>query len=274
MDSVFIPPGIRGKVLVADNGSSDDSLEILKKIPDVDLLSLDRNYGFALGYNLAVSYAKKKYRPGYLLLLNNDAQLDQKTLEILNLHRDQAEILAPKIYYGDKKTLWACGGEVRLWQGWARNIGQGEADQGQYDQPGAIDFASGCALWLDARVLEKEALFAPEFISYFEDVDFCFRTRKAGFRIRFVPEAVVYHEVGQTAGDEFGLQQSRIRWRNRLLMVLRNGRRIEKAVFCFLVLPALILRDSFRYLRLKKYRELEQAFKGLIYLPSELRLRR
>ncbi|MGC1404376.1 MAG: hypothetical protein WA974_15770 [Thermodesulfobacteriota bacterium] len=59
---------------------------------------------------------KKDIRPANLLLLNNDAQLGEKTLEILYARREQAEILVPKIYYGDRKTLWACGGALRLWQ--------------------------------------------------------------------------------------------------------------------------------------------------------------
>jgi GT2 family glycosyltransferase len=271
VESVRIPSSLEGQIIVADNGSSDDSLEVFKGIVGIDVLPLDCNYGFAQGYNLAVDYARKKYRPRYLLLLNNDAQLEEKALENLYSQRERGDILSPKIYYGDRKTLWACGGKLRLRQGRAKNIGQGEADQGQYDRQEEVDFASGCALWLDSRVLDKVPLFAPEFVSYFEDVDFCYRAAKAGFRIRFVPEAVVYHEVSRTGGNEFGLHQSRIRWRNRLLMVLRNGQPADKFFFSFLVLPGLIGRDSFRYLRLKKYRELQEAFKGLIQLPSELK---
>ena len=271
IESVKIPSNFQGQIIVADNGSTDDSLEVFKKVPGIDVIPLDRNYGFARGYNMAVAYTQKKYQPDYLLLLNNDAQLHQNALEILYSQREQAEVLSPKIYYGDKETLWACGGRVRIRKGWAKNIGQGESDHGQCDHPEEIDFASGCALWLDSRVLVGEALFAPEFVSYFEDVDFCYRIKKAGYKVRFIPEAVVYHEVGRTGGDEFGLQQSRIRWRNRLLMVLRNGKMAEKLYFALLILPSLIVRDSFRYLRRKKIAELKEAFKGLLCLPSELK---
>ncbi len=267
IDSVKIPFSFDGQIIVADNGSSEDSIEKLKRIPGIELLLLKHNYGFAQGYNLAVAYAQEKYQVRYLLLLNNDAQLEEKALENLYSQREHADILSPKIYYGDKKTLWACGGKLRLWQGWAKNIGQGEADRGQHDRQERIDFASGCALWLDSKVLNKVRLFAPEFVSYFEDVDFCYRAQKAGFRILYVPGALVYHEVSQSGGDEYGLLQSRTRWRNRLLMVFRNGRSSEKFLFFFLVLPWVIARDSFRYLRMKKYKELREAFLGLIQYP-------
>ena len=264
VDSVKIPHSLNGQIIVADNGSSGDCLERLKGIPGIDLLPLRHNYGFAQGYNLAVAYAQETYQPRYLLLLNNDAQVEEKALEILYSQRERSDILSPKIYYSDKKILWACGGKLRLWQGWAKNIGQGEADRGQHDRQERIDFASGCALWLDSKVLNKVQLFAPEFVSYFEDVDFCYRAQKVGFWILYVPGAKVYHEVSQTGGDEYGLQQSRTRWRNRLLMVFRNGRPSEKFLFFFLVLPWVIVRDSFRYLRMKKYEELREAFLGLI----------
>jgi GT2 family glycosyltransferase len=268
VDSVKIPSFLDGQIIVADNGSSGDCLEMLKGIPGIALLPLKQNYGFAQGYNLAVAYAQERCLPRYIFLLNNDAQLEEKALENLYSQRERADILSPKIYYGDKKTLWACGGKLRLWQGWTKNIGQGEADQGQHDRQERIDFASGCALWLDSKVLNKVRLFAPEFVSYFEDVDFCCRAQKASFRILYVPGAKVYHEVSQTGGDEYGLQQSRIRWRNRLLMVFRNGRLPEKFLFLFLILPGVIGRDSFRYLRMKKYKELREAFLGLIRMAG------
>ncbi|MGC1401703.1 MAG: glycosyltransferase, partial [Thermodesulfobacteriota bacterium] len=96
VDAVKIPSSLDGQIIVADNGSSDDSVEMLKGVPGIDLLSLKQNYGFAQGYNLAVSYAQERYQARYLLLLNNDAQLEEKAIENLYSQRERADILSPK----------------------------------------------------------------------------------------------------------------------------------------------------------------------------------
>ncbi|MDQ7799271.1 MAG: glycosyltransferase, partial [Candidatus Edwardsbacteria bacterium] len=113
--SIIWQNNIVTKVIIADNGSTDCSYDQLKLLPKIDLLKFNCNYGFAGGNNRAVKYAMSRYNPEYVLLLNNDAELEGNALNILFDNCEKADILSPKIYYGDRKTLWSCGGKIDLW---------------------------------------------------------------------------------------------------------------------------------------------------------------
>lgn len=262
--SIIWQNDIDAKVIIADNGSTDSSVEIFLRESVFDVLKLDKNYGYAQGYNKAVQYAIDRYNPEYLFLLNNDATVFPNTLNELYANRGTADIISPEIYYPNGKTLWACGGNVNAWRALAKNRGQGEIDAGQYKNISNVDFASGCALWIKIAVVEKIGLFNPEYQFYYEDVDFCFRARKTGFIIKYLPTAKLLHWTSQTCGDEYGPFQSRYRWRNRFIFAKNNINKIQFLFFVLIALPLIIIRDSFRYINKGKVKELGNAYSGLL----------
>lgn len=251
------------KIIVADNGSADNSIDLLKKLPDIDLLSLDKNYGFAVGNNIAVRYAIDKYKPKYLFLLNNDILAKKETVDKLYENRGKADILCPKIYSEDGKTIWACGGDIVLWKAFAKNRGQGELDIGQYQSITDIDFASGCAIWIKSNVVNEIGLFDPRYQFYYEDVDFCIRSQKKGFSLKYIPNSEIIHLVGKTAGNEYSLSQSYFRWRNRLIFANKNMAVMPRFIFIVFLLPFILVRDTYRYLKKGLGKELFAAYKGL-----------
>ncbi|MBI5806387.1 glycosyltransferase family 2 protein [candidate division TA06 bacterium] len=263
IESIKYDPNIIVKIIVADNGSNDDSIEKLKRLSNIDLMPLDKNYGYAIGNNIATRYAIKNYNPNYILLLNNDAILSPNTLNLFMKFSETAAILAPKIYYYNSDIIWACGGYVKNKQAMAMNIGQDECDRNQFNIIRDVDFASGCAMWIDTKVIKGIGLLGEKYISYYEDVDYCLRARRSGYSIKYVPDIVVYHHTGATSGGEYNSYQSYFRWRNRLLLNQSNGTQIHKIVF-MIILPIIIIRDSFKYVSRGKHRELIEAYKGLL----------
>ena len=251
------------KVVVADNNSADNSVRVLSTQQGIDVLPLDRNYGYAQGYNIAVDYVLEKYDPQYLFLLNNDTLSKAYTLDKLYEKRDEADILCPKIYAEDGKTIWACGGNVSLWRAFAKNRGQGELDIGQYQSISDIEFASGCAIWIKSNVVNEIGLFDPKYQFYYEDADFCIRAKKKGFSLKYIPNSEIIHLASKTAGNEYSVSQSYFRWRNRIIFANKNLAVMPRLIFIVILLPFIIVRDTYRYLKNGLGKELFAAYKGI-----------
>lgn len=200
--TIAFPKHIRGKILIVDNGSVDNSVAILSKLKNCDLLVLEKNYGFAKGNNIAYEYIREKYNPEYILLLNNDVEVDGNFISELFKHKNIAEILTPKIFYYNSKTIWSCGGIINKMKMRAENIGEGrkENDLNKINV-GECDFATGCALWIKASILSSINLFDENLFCYYEDVDFSLRAKSFGYKIKYVPSAIVYHFSGASSGD-------------------------------------------------------------------------
>jgi len=127
-------------------------------------------------------------------------------------------ITAPKIYYAEPPNrIWYAGGEISFWRGTARHPGIRETDRGQHDRARDVDYASGCALLARREVFEKVGLLDEGYPAYFEDADLCMRAARAGFRIRYVPGAKVWHRISASTGG----QLSRRKIRRKLSSSLR-----------------------------------------------------
>ena len=189
------------QVIVVDNGSSDDSVEYIKnEFPEVEIIQLDKNYGFTSGVNPGI---KKAMLGGaqFVALLNNDAQADKNWLASLvktaNNH-PRVGIVASKIMRADREHLDSTGEVYTIW-GLSFPRGRNEVDKGQYDNQQVIFGASGGASLYRVKMLEEIGLFDEDFFAYFEDVDISFRAQLAGWKVRYEPNAVVYHQIGATS---------------------------------------------------------------------------
>jgi GT2 family glycosyltransferase len=221
-------PADMAEIIVADNGSTDDSIEMLKeKFPSVRRICLDKNYGFAEGYNRAISLIDATYT----VLLNSDVEVTH------NWHRAPLEALEsdasiaavqPKIRaHRDKRYFeyaGAAGGFIDIY-GYpycrGRILTVVEEDQGQYDTPADVLWATGACLFIRTDVFRKEGGLDANFFAHQEEIDLCWRLRSRGYRVVCVPSSVVYHVGGATLNME-SPQKTFLNFRNNLLMLYKN----------------------------------------------------
>ncbi|MBN1888605.1 MAG: glycosyltransferase family 2 protein [Thermoflexales bacterium] len=216
------------RLLVVDNGSGDESVSrISAAYPGVALLALPENLGFAGGNNAGIRHALEGGAE-LVLVLNNDTVVEPDTLSELvrGLAQAGGSIGVPKIcYYDEPGRIWAAGARWRRFPPRVTMVGFGKWDAPEYNQPGELSYATGCALLIGRSVFEAIGGFDPAFVNYQEDYDFCYRARQAGHRLAYVPQAVVRHKVSQSLG-----QQSPARWhylgRNAVLFY-RPGERFS-----------------------------------------------
>ena len=194
-------------IVVVDNGSRDDSIkQIRSAFPEISLIPLKRNLGFAGGFNVGIEWALQMPVP-YIFLLNNDTVLEATTIK--SLIEAPWDVSVPKILYFDQpQRVWAAGAYWRPFPPAVIMKGFQKPDGPAYNMPYPLDYATGCALMVKREVLEKINAFDAEFENYMEDYDFTYRVRAAGFTMGYVPEAIMLHKVSQTLGEE-----SPLRWR-------------------------------------------------------------
>lgn len=204
-------------IVVVDNNSEDGLEEEAKKIPKVHYIQNQKNLGYSGGNNIGINYALKNHAD-FIFILNPDTTVDPYCIEICTKAMEDLEvgIVGPKIMFADKKTLWYAGGILDLGNVLGKHRGVDEEDKGQYDTIEETDFASGGACFIGSEVFKKTGFFDEKYFLYYEDSDFNLRAKKAGFKILYVPQAVVYHANAQSTGLGSKLQDYYIT-RNRLL---------------------------------------------------------
>lgn len=230
----FLPSVIRNtpadiaEIIVTDNGSTDDSIEMLhRQFPSVKIIRLDKNYGFAEGYNRAINQIDSTYT----VLLNSDVEVTPDWLDTpLKVLDSDLSIAAvqPKIRaQRDKKYFeyaGAAGGFIDIY-GYpycrGRMMSVVEKDKGQYNVPTDILWASGACLFIRTAVYKKEGGLDANFFAHQEEIDLCWRLRSRGYRIVCIPSSVVYHVGGATLNTE-SPQKTFLNFRNNLLMLYKN----------------------------------------------------
>jgi len=239
------------EIILVDNHSSEETIKELKEHLDrarfqkrsrrvsFVLVENKENLGFAEGNNRGIKQALKN-GADYIFVLNNDTEIDSACLISLieaAQKNPEAGILAPKIYYApgfefyqDRyqkqdlgKVVWYAGGQVDWVNVLGRHIGVDEVDRGQFDQEKKVFFATGCAFLARREVFEKVGFFDQRFFLYLEDLDFSLRVIKAGFKILFIPQAIVYHKNAASSGGSGSKLQNYYLTRNRLLFASQHA---------------------------------------------------
>lgn len=192
-------------LLVVDNGSTDDSIEVLEKLKITDsrlrTIYRKRNYGFTGGVNPGMTLA---IREGFTFVatLNNDAVADKEwASSLIDLFESNASygIAAPLLLSADRARIDSTGEAYSMW-GLPYPVSRGsEASQALYKSAKNIFGASGGASMYRVKMLREVGIFDQDFFAYYEDVDLSFRAQLAGWKVGYVPEAVVYHEQGKTS---------------------------------------------------------------------------
>lgn len=198
------------KVIVVDNGSAGNDAQVLKeRFGDyIYLIQNDKNYGFAGGANIGMRYALDNSQPDYILLLNNDTVVDPIFLtEMVKVAEGDPTIgiVGAKVYYyDDPRRLQIVWARINLWLGrWiltptalTERIAKREIDLGQYDSTKEVDAVAGCCFSIKKTVFENIGLLDETFFSFCEEAEYYIRTRKANYKIVYVPKAKVWHKGG------------------------------------------------------------------------------
>lgn len=216
------------EVCVADNGSTDESVVWLQTYcPDVRLIVLDKNYGFADGYNMALQQVEAEY----VVLLNSDVEVTPHWLDPLMEYMDaHPEVAAcqPKIRSERNKALFeyagASGGYLDKY-GYpfcrGRIFDVVEEDKGQYDTVQPIFWATGAALFIRLKDYRESGGLDGRFFAHMEEIDLCWRLRSRGRGIVCIPQSTVYH-VGAATLKKENPRKTFLNFRNNLLMLYKN----------------------------------------------------
>jgi len=222
------------EIIVIDNASTDGSVEFVKaNYPRVKLLVNPVNLGFAEGCNVGMQNA----RGNYVALLNNDIEVDPNWLRelILVAQSDpRIAICASKIMmFHNRKVFNSAGGEYDVY-GSGHDRGLYEFDHGQYSRVEEVFFACGGAMLLRRDILKDIGLFDSRYFIYGEDVDLCWRAWLGGYKVVYVPLAIVYHRYGGTM-ETLTVQRLYLTSRNSLCSILKNysSKALTKPFFRF-----------------------------------------
>ena len=219
-------PGV--DIYVADNASTDNSLSLIEEqFPTVKTLLLDKNYGFAGGYNKALA----QINADYFVLLNSDVEVTENWLQpLLNYMNENADVAAcqPKIksfYNRDYFEHAGASGGFIDYLGFpfcrGRVVGTAEMDRGQYDTVIDVFWATGACLLIRSELYNQVGGLDDEFFAHMEEIDLCWRLRSRGFRIVCIPQSTVFHVGGGTLQVEHP-HKTYLNFRNNLLMLYKN----------------------------------------------------
>lgn len=223
-------------VIVIDNGSTNDSVSVISKAhPWVHLIETDKNLGFTGGNNVGIKKALD-WGADFVWLLNNDTIVHPEVLLSLDAFKESnVGIVGSKIYFApgqeyhkdryakvDRgRVFWYAGGLVDWGNMYASHRGVDEVDHGQYDKTEETPFITGCSMMIRREVLERIGLLDDKYYLYLEDLDFCLRAKRAGYRLLYVPTSIVWHVNAGSSGSVGNPLHEYYLTRNRLLVGLR-----------------------------------------------------
>lgn len=225
------------EVVVVDNASTDGSPEMVKHtFESVKLIRNKRNLGYTGGNNVGIKFALMK-GADYVLLLNDDVVVDRNFLiELVKVaERDpNIGVVAPKIYYYEEPT--------KLYQRYGKRnfyLGMPYKRLENVSEPDEVDYILGTALLVKKEVIKRVGMLDQNFFAYVEEHDWCYRIRKAGFKIMYVPTAIVYHKVSLSFSGRVNPVVLYYDTRNELLFARKH---LNPLLFFPLWIPRFIFR--------------------------------
>ena len=242
-------PKDRYEIIMVDNGSSDGSVEFVKRVyPNVKILPLEKNYGFAEGNNKGIAASKGEY----VLILSNDLKVDKDFLvELVKimLERPDVAMCGSKILdYNNPKMIQFAGAYLDI-TGAPYHVGSGEIDRGQYEDVKEYFYALDCSALLRKSAISKlKYCYDPTFFFNVEETDLCWRLRYIGYKTLYVPKSIVYHK-GLMTSSKLGTIMTYYLYRNKIWMFKKNLRPPLRQIILTLVCARMFFVISYRILR-------------------------
>lgn len=259
------------RILAVDNGSTDGSAAIIaKEFPEIELLAITPNRGFAGGMNAGIRHALAS-GAGLVFTTNNDTWIAPDSLKELTRYCEPGVgALAPLIYYaGSPEIIWSSGSRINRLIIEKRDRLMNQTRPGDLPEYIERDFVS-CTVLYTRQALEEVGIFDEGFHLYYEDSDLCFRLRQAGYKIRLVPAASAWHKVAassggtNTPGERYWMARSSIRF-------YRKHARFWQLPLVVAWRTLSALRTSLRLLWARKPAALKAHWKGLADGLNDLR---
>jgi GT2 family glycosyltransferase len=248
----------RIEVIVVDNNSGEKDLELLSNsYSNVQLIRNKKNLGFARANNIGIKASKGDY----ILLLNNDTEVEpnflQPIIEIFNKYENIGAV-SPKIKFFQRPNTIQYAGYPAMNPFTLRMnaVGGHQIDDGTYNRPVETQYAHGCAMMVSREVINKVGLMPEEYFLYYEELDWSFAIRKNGFKIFVQPNSEIYHKESLTVKKHSPLKTYFIN-RNRILFMRRNlswfYRIISTLYLVFISIPknalTFLIKREFKHLR-------------------------
>jgi GT2 family glycosyltransferase len=237
----------------------------------VIIIKNKRNYGFAGGANIGINFALNILNPEYILLLNNDTVVDKDFLnELIKVaeRNEKIGIVGPKIYYydhfGRSDVISFIGEDIVPWKGVGQRYGCGEIDKGQWDRSMEPDKIEGSCMLIRREVFEKVGVFDEAFFCYYEEADFCLRAKRVGFKLKYSPNAKIWHKVASSTGGIASPIQIYFLTRNRLLFIMKNFPKEFWKHILYITFYEFWFKLGVYLLYYRDYKALRYYIKGLI----------
>lgn len=273
----FTRPG-EVEVIVVDNGSTEDCHELLEQaFPGVIYVRSEKNLGFAGGNNLGISQATGDF----VLFLNNDVEIAENIVPVLTGELEKYPdigLLSPLILYFDDKTRIQYAGytSMNYYTGRNNGVGFGEVNRGQYGHMTAdTGFCHGAAMICRRACIDSVGLMDESYFLYYEELDWCEKFKKAGWRVAFTGKTAVFHKESITVGSESPLK-TYFMMRNRWLFIRRNAQWYQRFIFGLYYLMIVGPRTIIKYMIKRRADLVKAAFKGVwwnvVYSPKSKKL--
>lgn len=246
LDSVMKMDYPNYEVVVVDNGSTGDDVGVLRQKygNQIHIIKNDKNYGLSKGRNIGMGYALKT-GADYMQILDNDIVVAPDFLsQLIDVAQTDPNIgvVGPKLYhYEEPKKLWYAGRYMNYWTGLPVDRAKGEIDRGQFEEIVDVDYATGGSMLISRDALLNAGLLDEKFFFWWEDVDFCTRVTRAGFRVVFVPMAKIWikentPEHNEARAPAYGYYFLR----NRFILMAKHCNKLQlfTSTLCFILIEA------------------------------------
>lgn len=258
------------EIYLLDNASSDGSVEYTTQFfPTVKILAMEKNYGFAEGYNKAIERVDSEY----IAMVNNDTKTDPRWLEnLMEVFREypDAAMAGSKIYFLEKPRILNCAGKKLTYSGTGFDIGYGLKDNERFDKRKLVGGLCGASMLVKREVFRQLGGFDTDYFLLCEDTDLCWRAWLSGYKVIYEPASVIYHRFGECIGKRESPLRIFYSQRNAILTLIKNLGALRLVISLNIVLAYTLVKLVLYALLLKKG-NFVALFKGTIAVVPLLR---
>lgn len=255
------------ETIVVDNGSTDGSVELLRREKGITLIENGANLGFAAGNNVGIRYAINNINTDYIFLLNNDTECDPNMLMYLVRTAEsssQIGIVSPKIYYFDNPNkIWSVGGDNIFKTVLFGDPRKGQEDVRNFLHDREVDYVWSCAMLIKWKVISQIGLLDEDYFVSMEDIDYCKRARDAGFRIWVSSRANLWHKVASSTGGGSYNPIIRYYYGKGLVLFMKKHALLKEWMFFFPIVFMSLLWAAPREFYRNNYKAVFEKIRGI-----------